>query len=367
MAYLQNPKNHRLASEMGSIIIPEDRQSINRDHVIKIYILAAVTVLFVYLNATVAQRDFSDTDTYLFYVDSIYFFREPDWWRFEALSKIFMLVIRDLARDTVYSVYIYRYILIFVFPFSIYYIYKKSSWQVVVIALALYGPLLGLITMRATPAYILAALAAVSAMEGKWRSIAYLLAGFLFHVSTALAVPATLLVLALSKYGIRTVRSRYIYGGFLIFSLIYLIIAAAGVQYFLDFIGSFSYLAKYSSYIPGANETAQAAAAAAESKLVHYIFMGAVVSLGLFLIFMARDDQGAEKLFIAFALVVYAILFFASSPVVSLRYSPFFILPALARIDISFRGGLGTVSSVAIAVGSALVFALSLQQVIYAQ
>ena len=367
MAYSQNMKSHRQASEMSLDLSPTHRQSVDSDSVIKIYVLAAITILFVYLNATVAQADFSDTDTYLFYVDSIYFFREPDWWKFEALSKIFMLVMRELARDTVYSVYIYRYILILLFPFSLYYIYRRSSWQILVIALALYGPLLGLITMRATPAYILAALAAISAIEGKWRSIAYVLAGFLFHVSAALAAPATLLVLALSKYGVRSVKSRYIYGGFLIFSLLYLIVAAAGVQYFLDFIGSFSYLSKYSSYIPSANETAQAAAAAAESKLIHYVFMGAVISLSLFLILKAREDQGVEKLFIAFSMVVYVILFFASSPVVSLRYSPFFILPALARIDISFRGGLNTVSSVAIVIGSAIVFALSLQQVIYAQ
>ena len=365
MAYSQNMKSHRRTNEMGINPSPA-RQGVDRDNIIKIYVLAVIAILFVYLNTTVAQSDFSDTDTYLFYVDSIYFFREPDWWKFEALSKIFMLVMRDLAQDTVYSVYIYRYILIFLFPFSIFYLYRKASWQALVIALALYGPLLGLITMRATPAYVLAAVAAVAAIEGKWRSIAYILAGFLFHVSTALAVPATLLVLALNKYGIKSVKSRYIYGGFLIFSLIYAVIASAGVQYFLDFIGSFAYLAKYSSYIPGANETAQVVAES-DSKIIHYVFMGAVVSLGAFLIFKAREDQGLEKLFIAFSLVIYVILFFASSPVVSLRYSPFFILPVLARIDISFRGGLGGISSIAIAVGSAIVFVLSLQQVIYAQ
>lgn len=338
---------------------------IDNHNVTKIYILATISCIFIYLNSTVDQRDFSDTDTYLYYIDNIYFFRESDWWTFETLSKALMISLRALARDTELSIFIYRYILIIFFPFFIYYVYRRSSWQAMLVALALYGPLLGLITMRATPAYILAALAAVSAIDGRWRSIAYLLGGFLFHVSTALAIPASIAVLAMKKYGFKNIKTRYIIMSFILLGIVSLFVAGFGVQYFLNFVGSFSYLAKYTTYVPDADEAASMAAEG--PKIVHYIFAVAVVGLSIFLIYRAKEDQGAEKMFVAFSLVIYLALFSLFSPVVSLRYSPFYILPALSRIDISFRGSLGGLAGAAVVAGSAAVFALSLQQVIYDQ
>jgi hypothetical protein len=336
-----------------------------RDGAVKTAILFVILIIFLYLNATVGQRNFSDTDTYLFYIDSIYFFPESGWWNFEALSKALMVGLREMAQDTEYSIYLYRYLLILIFPFSIYYIYRYSSWQALLVSLALYGPLLGLITMRATPAYIFATLAAVSALEGKKRSVGYLLAGFLFHVSTALAVPAVLAALALKKYGVVTIRTSYIFASFILLFVFYGVIANAGVEFFINLFKSFSYLAKYTAYVPGTEDTRAIQAEA--PKLAHYIFAVAVVGLSLFLILKARADQGVEKLFIAFSLVLYLALFGLSSPVVSVRYSPFFILPALSWIDISIRSGFRSVTATMVVIGSVIVFGLSLQQVIYAQ
>ncbi|WP_184017492.1 EpsG family protein [Sphingobium boeckii] len=323
----------------------------------KIYLLTAATVLFVCLNLIKSQRDFSDTDTYLFYIDSIYFFRTSDWWRFESLSKALMIVFRDLTADSEKAVYFLRYLLIYAFPFSIYYVYRKSSWRALAIAMALYGPLLGLITIRATPAYILAAIAAISAIEGRWRSIPILLAGFLFHVSTALAVPAILVTLAFKKFGLVNIKSRYIFATFFILTSLYAVLGSLGIQSAVDFIGSFSYLSKYTVYIPEANSANVAEESG--SVVIHYVFMGATVGLGLFLIYMANENQGVDKIFIAISLFLYVILFLLSSPVVSLRYSPFFVIPALARIDFSFKGGWSYFTGFLIFILSLIVFSIN--------
>lgn len=339
-------------------------QTADRANVLyKIYILLSVIIFFSVLNYSIPQRDFSDTDTYLYYIDYIYFFRDADWWHFEGLSKITMLALRFLTQDTLDAVSILRYVLILVFSLSMYYMYRSISWQGLAIAVALYAPLLGLVTIRATPAYILVALSAIAAMDGKWRSMPLLLSGFLFHVSTALAIPAIFLTLALSRYGVKNVKTRYIYATFLVCGLFYGVIGNFGAQSFLDFLGSFSYLAKYTVYIPEANSAA-AASEAQSNMAVHYALMGGIVTLAMFLIYMARDDQGVDKLFIAISVFVYVSLFLLSSPVVSTRYSPFFILPALARIDISFRGGWTLASALGVLIFGTAIFLVNIDLII---
>lgn len=127
-------------------------QTADRANVLyKIYILLSVIIFFSVLNYSIPQRDFSDTDTYLYYIDYIYFFRGADWWHFEGLSKITMIALRFLTQDTLDAVSILRYVLILVFSLSMYYMYRSISWQGLAIAVALYAPLLGLVTIRATP------------------------------------------------------------------------------------------------------------------------------------------------------------------------------------------------------------------------
>lgn len=217
---------------MTAINISSEQTADRANVLYKIYILLSVIIFFSVLNYSIPQRDFSDTDTYLYYIDYIYFFRGADWWHFEGLSKITMIALRFLTQDTLDAVSILRYVLILVFSLSMYYMYRSISWQGLAIAVALYAPLLGLVTIRATPAYILAALSAIAAMDGKWRSIPLLLSGFLFHVSTALAIPAIFLTLALSRYGVKNVKTRYIYATFLVCGLFYGVIGSFGAQSF---------------------------------------------------------------------------------------------------------------------------------------
>lgn len=325
------------------------------DRSVKTYLLIAMTALFVFVNLTVAQTDIADTSTYLYYIDSIYFFREPDWWRFESLSKLAMIAVRDMTGNTERTIYLLRYVLIFSFSIAMYYLFRRSSWKALAVALALTGTLLGLVTLRATPAYILAAIAAMAAMRGQWRAIPYVLAGSLFHVSAILAAPAIVATLLLRKYDVRRVKPRYIIGAAVLMAGLYGALGSSITQFTIDFIGSFTYLQKYTAYIPEAK--AASVAVAGSSMVTHYTLLAATVLLGLFLILVSREDQGVEKLFIAISLFIYVVLFFLFDPVASSRYAPFFTLPALALIDIPLRKGWSQLAGVLIAIlGSALFF-----------
>lgn len=325
------------------------------DRSVKAYLIFAMTILFVVINLTAKQTDIADTGTYYYYIDSIYFFREPDWWKFEALSKSLMIAIRVFTGNTEDAVYLLRYILIFFFAIAMHFLFRLSSWKALAVALALTGPLLGLVTMRATPAYIFTAVAAIAAMRGQWRSIAYVFAGSLFHVSAALAAPAIIAALLLKRHGIRRVQPRYIFGSAAAMLFLYTVVGIYITQFATDFIGSFSYLQKYAAYIPEVK--AASAGAPGSSMAAHYTLLAATVVLGLFLILVSREDQGVEKLFIAMSLFIYIILFFLFSPVASSRYAPFFTLPALALVDIPLRAGWGQAAGAAIAlIGGALFF-----------
>jgi hypothetical protein len=332
------------------------------DRSIKVYILVAITALFAVLNIAVVQTDIADTSTYYYYIDSIYFFREPDWWRFEFLSKVGMIAIRDFTGSTEETVYLLRYVLIFSFAIAMYFLFRRSSWKALAVALALTAPLLGLVTIRATPAYIMAAMAAMAAMRGQWRTIAYVLAGSLFHVSTVLAAPAIIAALLLKKYDVRRVRPKYILGSAAIMLILYATLGIYITQIATDFIGSFSYLQKYVAYIP---EVKAAAAVSSGSSLVaHYTLLSATVMLGLFLILASKDDQGVEKLFIAISLFIYVVLFFLFDPIASSRYAPFFTLPALALVDIPLRKGWSQAAGALIAVLGGALFFLGVDYVI---
>lgn len=329
----------------------------------KVSLLFAIQLLFVYVNYFIPQVYFADTDTYLYYIDSIYYFREADWWIAEGLSKAVMIFLRGASSTTEQAIQFYRYILIALFSFSMYFTYKRSSWQTLIIALSLYAPLLGLITMRATPAYFLAVLAVNYAVQGRWIFIAFILGGFLFHVSTALAIPAAIIAFTLKKYNIVRIKPIYIFFFATSASAIIGFLSAFGGEFLVNIFSSFSYLSKYTVYVAGAGDVGSAVAEG--PKLVHYIFAGFIIILSTFMIMKSREDQGVQSAFIAVSLIVYIYLFMTASSVASLRYSAFFILPALSWSDGLFRGQLQSVTSIGVLFGSLVVFAAGLQQVIY--
>lgn len=322
-----------------------------------------VGFLLLYINISVPQVDFADNESYLLYLDSLYYFGNWTWWDFEPATRALILSVRFFSGSTSDSVQIYRLLNTLLFLVSIYYFYRRGSWQSLAIAVALYGPLLALITLRATPAYFFATLGTLAALEGKWKSVIFVLIGFLFHVSALLSLPVVCVVLMLKRYGVKTISSRHIFVALSVFSF-FIVLASSGASVrLLAIVNFFVGLEKYTAYLSAA-ELSGYTDFRSNIKVGHYVFVGAIVGLGFLLIKKSAEDEGILKLFIAFSTVIYLAMFFIASPVVSFRYSPLFILPALSSVSVTFPGPLEILKSFVLAVGCILIFWVGLQQVV---
>lgn len=277
--------------------------------------------------------DIADFPAYAYFTDVYWAGFDRSWLVSEPLGWGLLLVLRNLAGSTDGAIQLAHWLLGISTPLLILYLARKFEvpWQGTLVTIALFGPLLAMVTIRATPAYLLCAAAAMIAAKGRLSSIALVGLSILFHNSAALAVPPILLILLQKRYPtlIRPFQSR----------ISIIVIAAVFSMVMLYFRGDlFAFvetliastpgsIQKYLVYFSVETNTGVNTNIDLENSLFHVLFLAGATMVFSVYIFLGSQEQFPYRLFAIASFAVFLVL--NINPVTAYRQSLFWIIPLL--------------------------------------
>lgn len=304
------------------------REGSDADRALYIIALAGIVATLIIVDLLLAPSRFSDYDTYLFYLDGIWYFPDGTSLWVEPLSRLFLLGARAATTTSDGAVALAHYALAAIFAGGLALLAppKRGNWQAALVAFAITGPLLALVTVRATPAYLLVALAVIQADRRPSRSALLMGLALLFHVSAALAVGPWLLLLLRRHLpvAVRAERPGPLVAAGIIAAIAFYYFGQLAVSVMLSAVDAFPALSKYVAY---SAEYGPQTKIAQEISISHYIFLTFAVSYtGAFLVFRTPESV-RFNLYVIASFLIYITLFFALSPVAAFRQACFYLLP----------------------------------------
>lgn len=276
---------------------------------------------------------YADFDTYVYYLDTLVHFPPDSWVYFEVLSNIYLLSAYWVTRSVLSAVVFAHYglALIFIGAMVIAFPARRSSWPVLLLIFAILGPLLAFVTLRATPAYFLVAIAVQYAIKRRPVAWILLLAASLFHISSLLALlPMTLLYFERNLPRLmRSDRSRRYYLILIVGIVFVAVVLPALSSSLTSLIQAIPVISKYDAYTTEVT---------GQTQIGHYIFLVFVSVLTI--AFLAVRDSASSRLnfYVITSFALYVVMFFSASPVAAFRQSPFWIMPMIAVLPLKRLG-----------------------------
>jgi hypothetical protein len=217
-----------------------------------------------------------------------------------------------------------------IFFFGLVYISEKyaTTWQGILVVACLFGSLLAFVTIRATPAYLLVALAALDTNSGKQvRPLALLLIASLFHSSALLAAPGILAAVLCHRSQTLSAWAespQKIFVVFVIISVPVFFLQAMFIDFLSIIIELFSSnLGRFVAYVPdGQSNYSYNENIISINDFVYAAFC--FTSVVIFMIFSDRKFK-QMRVFVLISFIVFCILFF--QPTVAYRQSLYWFIP----------------------------------------
>lgn len=312
----------------------------NYGYVVVIFFLFFSSLIFYY---STKAENISDYDSYLGLIDQIYYFYDPSQIYYEPASTLILYISRLISGDTIKAVNFARYFTTFFFLISIYFLAKHRNVSTTSLAfiVAIFGPLLAYVTIRATPAYMLVAVAALDANAGRRRAVIWSLLALQFHVSVGLAIPAILISLLQNRTNFLSFIEKSLNGVtifFVIVGFIFVFFSQLFSELILQFVSQIGFFGKYIAYVGVLDQSnAQISTSENSSQIYHQIYLAIST---IFLLFILQSKNINCIRFRSYAIVSFTVFIFMQfSPVTAFRYSLFWIIPALLLIpwNIYFR------------------------------
>lgn len=290
-----------------------------------VLIIASITITALF---TKTPR-FADYDTYTLYIDSLVHFPSWDWLKLEPLSNIYLWLCYWLTFDVIATNNLAHTILLVSVPLLLWVTFRPATtpWPALLAVFGLFGPLLTFVTLRATPAYLLATWAVYEAGARRRRAFLLIALAFGFHFSTVMVIPPLLLLFFRDRLPAWTHFERPVIVLVVGFGTIVVVFTAANALAgaALSYISAIPFLSKYVAYSAEANERL-------ETSLNHYIFLGISAAMLILFLFTARDAARRLNLYMLSSFLIYLALFLAASPVAAFRQTPFWIIPLIGAL-----------------------------------
>jgi hypothetical protein len=232
---------------------------------------------------------------------------------------------------------------------------RRSPWPTLLFMFAILGPLLAFVTMRATPAYFLVAIAVRYAIDRRIIAWLFLLLAAMFHISALLAaVPLGLLYFERNLPGmLRSNRSRKFYLFITLTIVAFGAILPALSSSVTSVVKSIPVISKYDVYTDSI---------ATETRIGHYIFL-VFISILTVIFLMARNElSGKLSIYVMSSFALYVVMFFSASPVAAFRQTPFWIMPMIALLPWE-RIGLTKATAPLFVIACAVLFVFQFGQV----
>ncbi|EZP55117.1 EpsG family protein [Sphingomonas sp. RIT328] len=290
-------------------------------------ILIVIGITIGCLSINTKPDRFADFDTYVLYVDQLVHFPPDNWYFFEAFSNYWLLSLHWLVQSIYGAVVVAHYALgaTFLFFAALTFAADDSSWKSTLFTFALLGPALAFVTLRATPAYFLVALAVRHAMKDERRAWLYMFAALMFHASTVLAIGPFMLLYFRDQLptAFRADKPAKMFIVLVSLLVIVSVIAPQISNGIISIIKSVPFFEKYIAY------TEEGQANDYVTSINHYIFLAftAIFTGGFFIFSPAKNKKLNVYLLSSFS--IYFGLFFIASPVAAFRQTPFWLIPMI--------------------------------------
>jgi len=313
------------------------------------------------------SMDIADYDAYAYFTDVYWAGFDQTWMVSEPLSWGGLLFLRALTGSTDEAIVVAHWILgLFTCGFILFAATRfKMQWQGVMLSIAMFGPLLAMVTIRATPAYLLCIAAALTI--GKQRAVGLGLAAIaiLFHNTAILALGPIAIIMLQKKFPKISNISHSKFFITIFSSLLIIIILFFRNELFdtferliLIFPG---FIQKYLVYFTIGRAENAIGAASQETSIFHILFIAGVSIIFIFYIFSCQKYNNEYVLFTLFSFVIFIML--SGNPVVSYRQSIFWLIPVFLTFPWYVLKPKSAVIIGTLAL-SAIVFVLNVQGVI---
>ncbi len=269
---------------------------------------------------------YADFDTYVYYLDALVYYPPPNWMYFEFFSNFNLLGAYWLTRSVLSAIVLAHYILgiVFLLATLVAYPARRTSWQALLFTFAVLGPLLAFVTLRATPAYFLIAISVRYAVDR--RPVAWLCLAMAasFHISALLAAPAMILLYFERNLPsmIQSNRSKSYYLKVALCIIAVCVVLPSLSGSFNSIVKSIPVISKYEVYTDVSEGSV--------TQVGHYIFLVFISTLVLLFIRAQNEVSRRLNVYVLVSFALYVLLFFATSPVVAFRQTPFWIMPLIA-------------------------------------
>lgn len=289
------------------------------------YAIIALTILVIDLSTH--AYNYADFANYLIYLSQLVHFPPDNWYYFEALSNYYLLLINWFIDSVDQSAVVAHYLLgltflgflVIVFPPG------RTQWQSLIFLFAVFGSLLSFVTLRATPAYFLVALAVRYAANRNPKAWASFIIASLFHTSALLAI-IPLLILYFRTSLPHYMRPSRPIRLFVISAILFSIVAIVFPQVFKSSLLLFESVPAFSKYLA---YTADSVSENTTTSLSHYIFFIFIVVFTFLFFLFPTKQSGFLDVYVISSFIIYASLFAAVSPVAAVRQAPFWLMPMI--------------------------------------
>lgn len=330
-------------------------------NIISVFILC-LSILYVrhYYNSD----QLADYDAYAYFTDLYWSGFDRSWLTSEPFGWGTLLSLRALTGTTEEAIVFAHWLLGAFTCFSILALAIRYNlqWQGVMLSIAMFGPLLSMVTIRATPTYLMCVVSALTIRKNPTLGIILALSAALFHNTAFLSFFPILLIIIQDRF--QWLNRKFRNKPALVISSTFI-----ALLFVLFRQSMFSILEQMISFLPGFAEKYivyfslgnSETPITAEPSIFHNFFIGGVTLIFALYLILGKEVQ--EK-YVAFAVASFAIfIMLSANPVTSYRQSIFWIVPILLtfpweRLKPNFLAYLGIISF------SLVVFAININGII---
>lgn len=199
-------------------------------------------------------------------------------------------------------------------------------------AFALYGSQLAFVTIRATPAYMIAAVAVMQAVRGQNRALLFAALAIMFHVSAVLAlIPiAALTFKAKLEWLSFLQRPKALFVALAIIIVVFAVGGSAIFSLTKTVFQNIPFLGKYLVFAVGLSEAGGVSKIVSSFAIGHFVLLVAITAFTISFLLLNDDNTRNVGIFLIVSYVFYLFTFLAFSPIAAFRQTPFWVLPAFS-------------------------------------
>lgn len=337
------------------------------DRLINSVCVSILFLSFLYVRYNYNSNEIADYDAYAYFTDVYWSGFDRTWIVSEPLGWGALLALRALTGSTHGAIVLAHWALgIFTSSAILAVAFRyRLKWQGVMLSIAMFGPLLAMVTIRATPAYLLCVAATLVVSDRRFLGLALVGIATLFHNTAILALGPILIIIAqktfpklMSSFQNKTLIAL----SASVFGFVFLLLRQDIFILFQDIISyAPGFMQKYMIYFTSGGIEHQINSSRDDVSIFHILFIiGATFIFVLYILF-SQKDQEEYRIFAVASFVIFIIL--STNPVISYRQSIFWLTPLLLTFPWA-RLKPGPVVSMGVIAFSLVVFPLNVDGVI---